>query len=91
MNIPLPPKGEQESIVAYLDKATADIDTAIDRARRQIDLLRENRARLIADVVTGKLDVREAAMCLPDEVRGKERDGHATPGQNGFSRQMETV
>ena len=79
MTIPLPPKGEQESIVAYLDKETADIDTAIDRAR------------LIADVVTGKLDVREAAMCLPDEVRGKERDGHATPGQNGFSRLMETV
>ena len=44
----------------YLDKATADIDTAIDKAQRQIDLLREYRTRLIADVVTGQVDVRGA-------------------------------
>ena len=56
------------AIVRYLDKATADIDTAIDHARRQIDLLREYRTRLIADVVTGKLDVRKAVACLPDET-----------------------
>ncbi len=59
--IPLPPLPEQTAIVKYLDKATADINTAIARARREIDLLREYRTRLIADVVTGKLDVREAA------------------------------
>ena len=29
--------------------------------------MREYRTRLVADVVTGKLDVREAAACLPDE------------------------
>ncbi len=57
--LPLPPLPEQTAIVAYLDKATADIDTAIARARRQIELLREYRTRLIADVVTGKLAVRE--------------------------------
>jgi len=34
----------------------------------EIDLLREYRTRLIADVVTGKLDVREAAARLPDET-----------------------
>ena len=63
-----PPPYEQTAIVCYLDKATADIDTAIDRARRQIDLLREYRTRLIADVVTGKLDVRKAVARLPDET-----------------------
>ena len=36
-------------------------------ARREIELLREYRTRLIADVATGKLDVREAAASLPDE------------------------
>ena len=51
----------------YLDKATAGIDAAIARARRQIELIQEYRTRLIADVVTGKLDVREAAARLPDE------------------------
>ena len=38
------------------------------RARRQIDLVQEYRTRLIADVVTGKLDVRAAAAQLPDEA-----------------------
>ncbi len=50
-----------------LDKATSTIDTVVACVRRQIELLREYRARLIADAVTGKLDVREAAAGLPDE------------------------
>ena len=61
----VPPLPEQTAIVCYLDKATANIDAAISRARRQIELLREYRTRLIADVVTGKLDVRDAAAELP--------------------------
>ena len=40
---------------------------ARDVAQRQIDLLREYRTRLIADVVTGKLEVRAAAAMLPEE------------------------
>jgi len=62
-----PPEPEQAEIVNFLDKATVNIDTVIDRTRRQIALLREYHTRLIADVVTGKLDVREAAAMLPDE------------------------
>ena len=50
-----------------MDRATADIDTAIARAKRQIELVEEYRTRLIADVVTGKLDVRAAAAELPEE------------------------
>ena len=38
------------------------------QARRQTDLLREYRTSLIAEVVTGKLDVREAAANLPEEA-----------------------
>ena len=67
--IVLPPLHEQTAIVEHLDNATANIAAAIDRARRQIDLLREYRTRLIADVVTGKLDVRETAANLPEEAR----------------------
>ena len=66
-SIPLPPLPEQTAIVEYLDKATTDIEAAIDRARREIELLKEYRTRLIADVVTGKLDVREATFKLPKE------------------------
>lgn len=66
--IAIPPLPEQAAIVEHLDKATADIDTAIANTRREIDLLREYRTRLIADVVTGKADVREAAAGLGEEV-----------------------
>ena len=64
----VPPHAEQAAIAAHLDKATAAIDAAVACARCQIELLREYRARLIADVVTGKLDVREAAANLPDDI-----------------------
>ena len=51
-----------------MEETTAPIiNAAIARARRQIELLQEYRTRLIADVVTGKLDVRETAAQLPDE------------------------
>ena len=60
MSFPLPPFSEQIAISAYLQKAIGKIDATINRSRRQIDLLREYRERLIDDVVTGKLDVREA-------------------------------
>ncbi len=64
--VAFPPLPEQAAIVEYLDQATSDIDTAITRANREIDLLNEYRTRLIADVVTGKLDVREAVAALPE-------------------------
>jgi type I restriction enzyme S subunit len=62
-----PPLPEQMTIVKYLDGATMNLDKAIDAARGHIDLLREYRTRLIADVVTGKLDVRDTAAQLPEE------------------------
>ena len=62
----LPPRSEQNAIVDYLDRKTAVIAANDERANRQIDLLREYRTRLISDVVTGKLDVRDAAGALPE-------------------------
>ena len=62
----VPPLSEQSTIVEYLEKTTADIDTFITHTRRQIELIQEYRTRLIAGVVTGKLDVRELAAELPD-------------------------
>ena len=57
---------EQAVIVSYLDRATAAVDIVIRHTRYQIDHLSEYRTRLIADVVTGKFDVREAAAALPE-------------------------
>jgi type I restriction enzyme, S subunit len=62
----VPPRSEQDSIVAYLDAALAEVNVPIDRINRQIQLIREYRTSLITDVVTGKVDVREAAAGLPD-------------------------
>jgi type I restriction enzyme, S subunit len=63
----LPPAGEQQRILNWLSKELGAVTTAAGHARDEIDLLREYRTRLIADVVAGKLDVREAAAALPDE------------------------
>ena len=63
---PFPTFAEQTTIVRFLDKTTANNEASVNRIRRQIELLREYRMRLIADVVTGKLDVREAAATLPE-------------------------
>jgi len=63
-----PPADEQLRIVESIQVETAELNTAISRLEREIELLREYRTRLVADVVTGKLDVREAASRLPDEA-----------------------
>ncbi len=57
----LPPRREQDEIVAAVKALHSRPDETIARAHKEIALLREYRTRLIADVVTGKLDVREAA------------------------------
>ena len=49
---------EQRVIAARLDQSTAEIDVGIIRTYREIELIREYRDRLIADVVTGQVDVR---------------------------------
>ena len=62
----VPPLSEQDTILAYIHAETRTLTAAIARLEREIALLREYRTRLVADVVTGKLDVREAAARLPD-------------------------
>ena len=67
----LPPTSEQDAVIEHVAKATSMTNVAIGRARRQIELLEEYRTRLISDVVTGKLDVREAAAQWPEESAGE--------------------
>lgn len=72
MRLPLPPLAEQALIAELLMSEDLAHTGAVLRAEREVDLLREYRTRLIADVVTGKLDVREAAARLPDETEEPE-------------------
>ena len=82
--LPVPPSQEQAAIVRYLDKTAAIIDDGVAPARSGIDLLHEYHTRLIADVVTGKLDVREAAAELPevDPLAEDDLDGTIHDGEN---------
>ena len=64
---------EQAALLDWIDEANGGIAVLIDKSRREIDFLREYGTRLIADVVTGKLDVREAAAKL-QETDPRERE-----------------
>ena len=79
LQIALPPIHEQDGIVDHVNQGTAFIDNETNRARRQIELINEYRSRLIADVVTGQLDVREAADRLPDPGHGNPQPRYQTP------------
>lgn len=64
-SIPLPPLSEQLRINDYLRLQLVALHNAIARLEREVEILREYRTRLVADVVTGKLDVREVPVRLP--------------------------
>jgi len=68
---PVPPKNEQNSIVKFLDKKCSDIDALIAKRQEKIDGLKELKISLIADSVTGKLDVR--GVSVPEFVAVDER------------------
>ena len=53
----VPPKSEQQAIVAYLDKQMQRFDSAITNCQRQITLLQERKQIIINEVVTGKVKV----------------------------------
>lgn len=88
--VPLPPLDEQARIIRQVGEAGAKLDRSISAANHEIELVQEFRERLIVDVVTGKLDVREAAKTLAegpapiDEDYGallEDEDSSDDPGQ----------
>ena len=72
IRVSVPPYDEQVRITKCVQGIAKPSDSVIEQAQLQVGFLREYRTRLIADVVTGKLDVREAAARLPDEVEEPE-------------------
>lgn len=66
----LPGRAEQREIAEHIRSGCAQLDSGIAQAEREIALIREYRTRLVADVVTGQLDVRAAAAALPDDNPG---------------------
>ena len=56
--VPLPPIAEQKCILEFIEASCSNINLLLDMIQQQIDLVQEYRTRLISDVVTGQLDVR---------------------------------
>jgi hypothetical protein len=81
LQLSMPPLEEQRQILASLEAQTSSLADGVSRAQREISLLREYRTRLIADVVTGKLDVRgvevpaHVASDETEEIDTGENDG----------------
>lgn len=78
--IAVAPPAEQDAIVLYADRQSQPLTATISRLEREIEVLREYRTRLVTDVVTGKLDVREAAAQLP--VEAEPETGEEPEGEN---------
>ena len=86
LKIPLPPPSEQEAIVQGVTESSSRLNAAIGRTNRENDHLREYLTCLIADVVTGKLDVRQAAAELPEEdVHG---DAEESGEEHGIEKEV---
>lgn len=60
----VPPADEQVAIVEYIKKTLPRYDVAIEKLTAEVETLEEYKAKLIADVVTGKIDVRDIE--IPD-------------------------
>lgn len=89
INIALPPTDEQTSILVQLKSTLKKPNVLITSAQLEISHLKALRARLIADTVTGKLDVRDAAKLLPEECEDAEVDAIPENSQDGDEVELE--
>lgn len=56
--IPVPPPEEQKAIVAYIEDKCSKVNSLIGELEAEIEYLKEYKQKLIADCVTGQIDVR---------------------------------
>ncbi|MCR5754518.1 MAG: restriction endonuclease subunit S, partial [Acetatifactor sp.] len=68
----VPPAEEQQEIVDYLDKFCSRMDAAVKHMEEEITYLQEMKVRLVADTVTGKIDVRDIE--IPEYESIKDED-----------------
>ncbi len=70
--IPVPSKEEQREIIDKLKCTLEEFDAITNGIKREIKLLEELRAKIIADVVTGQIDVRDVV--IPEYSRDEDTD-----------------
>ena len=79
ISIAVPPRSEQDEIIARSKAQTSELTLTITRARRQIELVQEYRTRLIADVATGSWTFARRSSSCPTRTATRtsyERLGH---------------
>jgi len=90
INIAVPNLEDQNKIIKVIQREVEPLELAIGHAKHEITLLREYRSRLISDMVTGKLDVRDVAAGLPDEIEETADDTEIElPGDSDLEEQEE--
>ena len=67
VDLPFPPLDEQRRVGRALSERLRAISDLIEKSRQEMALLSELQQRLVADVVTGRLDIRKAAAALMTE------------------------
>ncbi len=82
----IPPAEEQAEIVDYLDSICSHIDAIINKTEAKISNLHDLKNRLVADVVTGKIDIRSIEVPEYDLV---EEDGDGESEENAESMEGE--
>ncbi len=90
-SVAFPPLPEQKQIADYLDLETAKIDGAVDKTQKQIDLMKEYRTRLISDVVTGKVDVRDIKVPEVEDMEELEPMEEIVNGQEDIEENEEEI
>ena len=74
--LPTPPEDEQLHVVDYLDWQVSKINTLINAKKKQIELLEELRTKIIADVISGEVDV--SSVVVPEYVYVEEESEKET-------------
>ena len=85
LRIPLPPIPEQRAIVAAIKNEYFLTDTAISSIKKEIEVLLEYRSRIISDVITGKIDVRNIEIPNYEKAEEALNDNLAVSEELGLS------
>ena len=82
--IPVPPQKEQREIVELLNTMTDRFDKMITSIENEIKLLKELRTKIVADAVTGQIDVR--GIVIPEyEVQTDDSYDNGIDDEDTFS------
>lgn len=80
----LPPENEQVQILSHINKDSCALEKAISRTEHEIELINEYRTRLVADVVTGQVDVRSVKLEERSVNENEDIDEEAIIEDNGI-------